>query len=77
MYYYNFLGHLWDIFMSHKLRDIFETFLGLIRRISEIVGKRRDIETNWLVQTETNSGYSKSLNSISRKKLRKKEVDTI
>jgi len=34
MYYYSFLGHLWDIFMSHKLRDIFGTLLGLIRRIS-------------------------------------------
>ncbi len=35
MYYHNFLGHLWDIFMSHRLRDIFGTLLGLIRHISK------------------------------------------
>ncbi len=35
MYYHSFLGHLWDIFMSHKLRDIFGTLLGLIKRISK------------------------------------------
>ncbi len=46
MYYHNFLGHLWDIFMSHKLRDIFGTLLGLIRCIFKV---KKPLEFNKII----------------------------
>jgi|GEM_PF-2725312 len=68
MYYHSFLGHLWDISMSHKLRDIYGTLLGQIEEPQINADERRYVYS---------AGFGKRIHRKGRKERKAAEQEPL